>query len=450
MSSNQDPADSDKPAVDDQLQPVPVVLESKHGDSGESQPTGPKGDSAVAGESRAPPSTSAATCEPGGSHELEGVDASKSSGSESGTAEVSTQTDKSPVFRHRPNCTCRRGRRTEQELGSSKEKGGSRICASTGAHTTSGSPKYHYHQTPGTPQVFDNDVKANSEGEGRHSRERRWGLTSSQSFHGDFEECPHRSAAERKRSVEESLNEAREILHALLHEILDEAQQLAPTSSLSGIVFDEELPGKSSHLPPSSDPHSTYLHFQLTGDLRSAVDPILDSLEDLEDESLDPRGDARHYIIGDELFAVYEHIEARWGEICEQIGQDMNCRYTQFVADCRNCLEAEAGEPERRQLRRDMAEARRHLISQMQDDFRGACDCFNDWRARYLQHELRRSCTALFDGDRFSVLASLLRYEILDCLPDLEKRSEERAAEFWKELVEHRWRDVDGFFKDAE
>lgn len=449
MSSNQDPADTDEPAVDDHLQPLPVVLESKHGDSGDSQPTGQQGDSGAAGEPRASPSTSAATCAPGGSHEFEGIDASKSSGLEPGTAEVSTQTDKTPVFRHRPNCTCLRGRGSEQELGSSKEKSGARMRASTGGRATSGSSTNYYYQTRGTPHVFGNGVKKHSGGEGRHSRERRWGLTSSQSFPGDLEESPRRSIAERKLSVEESLTEAREVLQEILHEILNEAQKFAPTSSVSGIVLEEKLPGRSLHSSPASHARSTFLRFELTGDLRSAVDPILDTLEELEDESLDPRGDVRHYIIGDELFAVYERIEARWGETCEQICQDLNCRYTQFVDDCRNCLKAEAAESERKKLRRDMTEARCHLISQMEDDFRDACDGFNDWRARYLQHELRRSYVALHDGDHFSVLASLLRYEILECLPDLERRTEERAVELWKELVDHRWRDVDGFFDDT-
>ncbi|XP_037515803.2 uncharacterized protein LOC119393011 [Rhipicephalus sanguineus] len=144
-------------------------------------------------------------------------------------------------------------------------------------------------------------------------------------------------------------------------------------------------------------------------------------------------------------------MEARWEETIDHICEDMNCRYTQYVADCRESLQkADVDESVRKQLRRDMAEARSLLIAMLRDDFRNACEAFTDWRTLYLQRELHLSYMSLTEGDRFSLLASVLRYEVLECLPDLEKRTEERAAELWKALVEYHWRDVDGIFDEAK
>ncbi|KAL1485686.1 hypothetical protein MTO96_031788, partial [Rhipicephalus appendiculatus] len=355
---------------------------------------------------------------------------------------------KIPEFRHRPNCDCRRGKKTEPELGSGEENGGSRTRSHAGAQTTSGSSDIYYFKNLETAQKYGKRVRKAAEKESRRSRERRCARLTP----GDIQERPRRSVAERMRSVEASLAEAREVLHELLLEIMAEAQEATGVSSLDGIVIEDELPG-----PPLSDSTSTggensdILQFEIVGDLRSAVEPILDSLEELEDESLDPRGDARPYIIGDELCALYEQIEARWGETMDQVCEDMNCRYTQYVSDCRDSLQkAEVEESVREQLRRDMAEARSLLIALLRDDFRMACEAFKDWRALYLQQELQLSYMSLAEGDRFSLLASVLRYEVLQCLPDLDKRTDDRAAELWKALIEHHWRDADGIFVEAK
>ncbi|KAL1472969.1 hypothetical protein MTO96_039033 [Rhipicephalus appendiculatus] len=163
-------------------------------------------------------------------------------------------------------------------------------------------------------------------------------------------------------------------------------------------------------------------------------------------ENLNPRVETRRYIVSDELGAIYEHIESRWADVCAKLLADLNGRYDQFIADCRCCLKGEPGECERDQLRHEMADARRDLIAEMKEVFRSTCEQFDDWRMRYLERELQLSCSALQGGDRFRVLAAVLRYEILEGLPEIEKRTRERAAALWKELVEQQWIDVDVLF----
>ncbi|KAK8765318.1 hypothetical protein V5799_032073 [Amblyomma americanum] len=123
-------------------------------------------------------------------------------------------------------------------------------------------------------------------------------------------------------------------------------------------------------------------------------------------------------------------------------------RYNQFLEDCRTCLKTEQGGCERDQLRHEMAEARRELIADMKENFRTACEAFEDWRERYLQRELQASCTQLHQGDRFRVLSAVLRLEILDSLPELATRTRERAAALWKELLELWGPDVDALFNE--
>ncbi|KAH6930057.1 hypothetical protein HPB50_008655 [Hyalomma asiaticum] len=162
--------------------------------------------------------------------------------------------------------------------------------------------------------------------------------------------------------------------------------------------------------------------------------------------NVNPPVEAKRYIISDELGAIYEHIESRWAEVCAKLRADLNGRYDKFIADCRSCLQNEPGECERDQLRHEMADARRELIAQLKEVFRSACDEFDYWRMRYLERELQLSCSTLQTGDRFRVMAAVLRYEILEGLPELEKRTRERAAALWKELVEQQWIDVDVLF----
>ncbi|KAH7951030.1 hypothetical protein HPB52_004413 [Rhipicephalus sanguineus] len=389
MGSNEGPSD-DQSLISGQEEPLPGVGESKRSDADNDQPARQDDDIGAAGEPGASPSTSADT------HDLEVAGVSTSTWWDPSTVDDSMQV---PNYDH--DVTTSSVPHLYQESHDFRNSRGSRI------------PRL-------TP--------------------------------GDIEERPRRSAAERMRSVEASLTEAREVLYELLREIMAEAQEATGVSSLDGIVIEDELPGPPlSQSTSTGDANSNVLQFEIVGDLRSAVDPILDSLEELEDESLDPRGDARHYIIGDELCALYDQMEARWEETIDHICEDMNCRYTQYVADCRESLQkADVDESVRKQLRRDMAEARSLLIAMLRDDFRNACEAFTDWRTLYLQRELHLSYMSLTEGDRFSLLASVLRYEVLECLPDLEKRTEERAAELWKALVEYHWRDVDGIFDEAK
>ncbi|KAL3179547.1 hypothetical protein MRX96_037931 [Rhipicephalus microplus] len=259
---------------------------------------------------------------------------------------------------------------------------------------------------------------------------------------------------ERKRSVEASLTEAEEALYEDVLEVLTEAKEAACVSSQDDIVNDDK---SKSDGQPSSDSASTdgadakLLEFKKNRDLRLAVEPILDSLEELEDESLDPHRDVRLYIITDRLDRLYQQIEARWAETTDQVCKDMNCRYSQFVADCRESLQkAEVKKPVLKLFRRDLAEARILLIALLHNDFHLACEAFKDWRASYIQRELELSHKSLAEGDRFSLLASVLRYEALKSLPNLDKRTDQRAVELWKALVVNDWRDVDGTFNYAK
>ncbi|KAL3217426.1 hypothetical protein MRX96_050997 [Rhipicephalus microplus] len=169
---------------------------------------------------------------------------------------------------------------------------------------------------------------------------------------------------------------------------------------------------------------------------------ILDSFED----GLNPSTDARRYTVSDELCAIYERIESRWAEVCKTIRADLNRRYNQFVEGCRECLKQQSGEPSRDELRQDMSNVRRELIAEMKDVFRSSCEEFDKWRVWYLERELQQTFSEMQDGDRLSVMAAVLRYEILEGLPELEKHTRERAAALWKELVEEQWIDVDALF----
>ncbi|KAL1439929.1 hypothetical protein MTO96_009759 [Rhipicephalus appendiculatus] len=446
MSSNEEPSDADESLIRGQEEPLPAVGESKCIDADDDQLERQDDDIGATGEPGASPSTSADT------HELEVAGLSTSTWWGPSTVDDSMQAVKIPEFRHRPNCDCRRGRRTEPELGSGKEDSGSRMRSHAGAQTTSGSSDIYYFENLETAQKYGKRVRKAIEKESRRSRERRWGSKSARLTPGDIQECPRRSVAERMRSVEPSLAEAREVLHELLLEIMAEAQEATGVSSLDGIVIDDELPG-----PPLSDSTSTggansdVLQFEIVGDLRSAVDPILDSLEELEDESLDPRGGARHYIIGDERYALYEQIEARWAETMDQVCEDMNCRYTQYMSDCRDSLQkAEVEESVREQLRRDMAEARSLLIALLRDDFRMACEAFKDWRACICSNSCSSPTCRWPKVTASPCWRRCCATRPCNACPILTSALDDRAAELWKGLVEHYWRDVDVICDEAK
>ncbi|KAK8775916.1 hypothetical protein V5799_030740 [Amblyomma americanum] len=183
------------------------------------------------------------------------------------------------------------------------------------------------------------------------------------------------------------------------------------------------------------------------GDSHAIVNSILHPIAE-EEEGIDARSEARRMIISEEMTTIFEHIESRWTKVCDQLRVDLNGRYNQFLEDCRTCLKTEQGGCERDQLRHEMAEARRELIADMKENFRTACEAFEDWRERYLQRELQASCTQLHQGDRFRVLSAVLRLEILDSLPELATRTRERAAALWKELLELWGPDVDALFNE--
>lgn len=59
---------------------------------------------------------------------------------------------------------------------------------------------------------------------------------------------------------------------------------------------------------------------------------------------------------------------------------------------------------------------------------------FDNWRKQYLERELHASQDGQRHGDRFRVLAAVLRYEIIESLPELEQQTRNQAAQLWKEL----------------
>ncbi|XP_077483775.1 uncharacterized protein LOC144093900 isoform X2 [Amblyomma americanum] len=249
----------------------------------------------------------------------------------------------------------------------------------------------------------------------------------------------------KRRSVHEALARVRDTLFEALR---DTPRAMAATSQAA--IFEgvfPAMPTSPTPSPPTAQPLSSLLRAHAGGDSHVIVNSILDPVAE-EEEGIDARSEARRMIISEEMTTIFEHIESRWTKVCDQLRVDLNGRYNQFLEDCRTCLKTEQGGCERDQLRHEMAEARRELIADMKENFRTACEAFEDWRERYLQRELQASCTQLHQGDRFRVLSAVLRLEILDSLPELATRTRERAAALWKELLELWGPDVDALFNE--
>ncbi|KAH6930668.1 hypothetical protein HPB50_016586 [Hyalomma asiaticum] len=449
MDSNREQGHACESSVSNEELQAPVLQEVEHSDGENDQPEGQKCESGAAGDPVSSPSTSADTWAPVGTHKSEATGTVKSYGRDPNDSKGAVKKYKIPEFRHRPNCNCGQDRKSQPELGSGDEMTGSPMSSCSGAQTTSSDSTIYYYETLEAAKTYGKSVRKAVQFEDRRPCKIIRDSTIVPFTASEIVESKRKSAAERMRGVEATLAEAREVLCEFLYGILNGGQGSSNTSSLDIVVLDDELPREPS--PESTSPRgakSKAACFQLTGGLRWAVDPVLDSISELEEESRDPRSRVRYYVIGDELFKLYERIEARLRETCDQVWEDMNCRYTQFVTDCRDYLqEVEVDEFERNQWRGEMAEARRRLISLLEAEFSKAIDTFNDWRASFIQHELQLSYMSLAEGDPYSLLASLLRCEILECLPKLEKYTEERASELWKTVLEQHWRDDDGIFE---
>lgn len=251
-----------------------------------------------------------------------------------------------------------------------------------------------------------------------------------------------------KRKVEETVARARDKIFEILREM---PHPLADTSN-SGL-FDtmfpvEELSQSLSSSVQAPDisisMNQTYPTMDYT---KSFAESILESMEAHDEKNRDPRLDGRKFLVSDELYAIYDHIESRWAEVCSKLRASLNSRYDQFLADCRRCLQTEPRESERVQLRQDMAEARRELLLDMKGEFHAMCDDYDQWRVEYLQNELDSSCLALREEGQSSVLAAVLRFEVLKSLPELEQRTRDRAVALWKELMEQMEPDEDAFQK---
>lgn len=250
----------------------------------------------------------------------------------------------------------------------------------------------------------------------------------------------------RRRMVEDTMA----LVQDTLFEVLRDTPPALANTSTAGI-FDTVFPVSptSQHSSPSLTPNSiSPAQAQPDADARPVTPVALESIKEQAGENPEPQLDARRYLVGDELGTIYEHVESRWAEICSQLRADVNRRYRELLADCRRCLESEGREAERVQLLQEMAEARRELMTEIKEEFRTKCAEFTAWRTDYLESALVNSCQAMHDNDRPSVLAAVLRYEILDSLPDFEQRTRASAAALWKELVEQSGADVDAFFNE--
>lgn len=363
------------------------------------------------------------------------------------TVEAATQTDQSPMERQQPECKCQGGetiplplqeinekvcQRSSIQLAASPVSGMSSMC---GAMATS-----HAAKPCAVPAAEDNLATKHCD------RDR----SPTPLFSAD-EFSPRRTPGERRRSVQEALAHVREVLFEVLRET---PRAVATTTSTAGIfatMFPVQPAAPRIPSPTKVPQESSSSQIQAPPDAPAVVEDTLDTtgdqtILDSVQDSLNPRMDARRYMVSDELCAIYERIESRWAEVCENVRADLNSRYDQFVADCRNCLEGQPDESARDELRQEMSNARRELIAEMKEVFRSSCDEFDQWRVWYLERELQQSFCAMQDGDRLSVMAAVLRYEILEGLPELEKRTRERAAALWKELVEQQWIDIDGIF----
>lgn len=258
----------------------------------------------------------------------------------------------------------------------------------------------------------------------------------------DDDDHPLLSPTGAKRNLNELMAETREVL---LEAVLATTRSPSPTPTRASLKSPFPVRPKSPprRRPMSRSSASSYYALAVGG-ARAAVDPILDSLED-ESDILRPR-DVRSYIINDQLGLIYERIEAKWSEVCNEVKTDSDNKYNKFLADCQFVLDAQKDDAGREELREDIEAAWRRLTAELKDKFRDACISFNEWRTRFVERDLRTSCSLLRRGDRLRLLAAALRYELVDSLPELEKRTQVRATQFWKQMVDERHADLEALF----
>lgn len=264
----------------------------------------------------------------------------------------------------------------------------------------------------------------------------------------DLDSSELQSPESHQRKVTETVARARDKIFEVLREM---PRPLADTSN-SGI-FDTMFPMEEMSQSFSASVTAHDLSFSANQTFpsmdytKSLAESIFESMEAHEEKDRDPRLDAPKFLVSDELYAIYDHIESRWVEVCSKLRASLNSRYDQFLADCRRCLHSEQRESEREQLRQDMVEARRELLLGMKEEFRAMCEEYDQWRVGYLEGELDSSCLALRQKGQSNVLAAVLRFEILKGLPELEQRTRARAVALWKELMEQMEPDEDAFQK---
>ncbi|KAK8785211.1 hypothetical protein V5799_008424 [Amblyomma americanum] len=235
----------------------------------------------------------------------------------------------------------------------------------------------------------------------------------------------------------------------LLEAVLESPRSSSPTPTRAS---KSPFPVRRKSPPPrrrmSLSTVSSYYALAVGG-ARAAVGPILDSLDD-DNDILSSR-DVRSYMISDQLGLIYERIEAKWSQVCDEVKAASDNRYNKFLSDCQYILDSLPDDFRREELREDIEAAWRRLTAELKNQFREACMYFNDWRTRFVERDLRASCASLRRGDRLRLLAAVLRFELLDSLPQLEKRTQARATEFWKEVVDERQADLEALFaSDSE
>lgn len=262
-------------------------------------------------------------------------------------------------------------------------------------------------------------------------------------------EGPEGSLESRSKARRRMVHDTMALVQDTLFEVLCGTPALAATSTTG--IFDTVFPAQptSPHSSPSLTPNSiSPARTQAGRNSQPVTPPTLEPIEEQEEENPEPQHDSRRHLVGDELGTIYEHVESRWAEICSQLRTDVNSRCSAFLAHCRRSLESEGRVAERAQLLQELSEARRELVTEIKEHFRAKCAEFTAWRTNYLETELESTCEALRDSDRPSVLAAVLRYEILDSLPDFEQRTRASASALWKELIERNVADVDAFFNN--
>ncbi|KAH7951029.1 hypothetical protein HPB52_004412 [Rhipicephalus sanguineus] len=142
---------------------------------------------------------------------------------------------------------------------------------------------------------------------------------------------PRRTPGERRRSVQEALAHVREVLFEVLRET---PRAVATTTSTAGIfatMFPVQPAASRIPSPTKVPQESSPSQIQAPPDAPAVVEDTLDTtgdqtILDTVQDSLNPRMDARRYMVSDELCAIYDRIESRWAEVCENVRADLNSR----------------------------------------------------------------------------------------------------------------------------